>query len=274
MRETRRRRGPPLSILHSGRAKRPRTRRRGNGRTVLGLAAGSLVCAAWAISGCDVGDVKPSACEENEALCPASSRAATDLTCDCRCDAGFSGITPTRTFEGRIAACLPPTLNPMTVTEGERVALESMTNAEFNQRVFKVCSVDVAAFLNDVIEEQQRPPELATMCMGPRIRCSCTTAGAQEQTTTCSAPCADTECDRANCAAILRVGNKVDASGCACSRVRSCGEVTPRENDPPMCLNRPRGIALRKQANRRGRPDPRRRTVRAPQRYQGGASEP
>jgi hypothetical protein len=272
MRETRRR-GPSVSVLQTIRAKRPRPRRLGDARALAGLAAGSLVCAAWAISGCDVTEVKPSACEENPELCPASSRTATDLTCDCRCDAGFSGITPTRTFEGRIAACLPPSLNPLTVTNEARPVLESMSNAEFNQRVYRYCSVDVASFLNEIIEEQQRPPELAAMCIGPRIRCSCSTAGATEQTPTCSAPCTDTTCERSNCSAILRVGGRVDASACSCSRARSCGEVTPTEGSPAMCLNRQRAIALRRQSNRSRQPRLRHTALRGLRIRQGGTSE-
>jgi hypothetical protein len=192
---------------------------------------------------------KPSACEKDPSLCPTSSRLATDLACDCRCVAGYSGITPTREFEGEISTCLPPSLNMNIASPEQRDAITNMASAEYNQRVFKYCSENVAGFLNELIEEQQRPRDLRSMCVGPRIRCDCTTTGAHDQTPACSSPCAERECDANNCLPMLKVGGTIDAAGCSCSRVSACGSVTPASSDPPMCLNRVAAV-LRRQAKK------------------------
>jgi hypothetical protein len=217
------------------------------------LVTGALVsafCALCAISGCNiVGEDKPSACEQDEALCPASSRQATDIGCDCHCVAGYAGITPTREFDGEISACLPPTLNLHTASPEQRDTLSALSTTQFNQRAFKYCSDTVATYMSDLIEQQQRPRDLGAICVGPRIKCKCTTTGAQEQTSTCSAPCADKECDQDNCQPLLKVGGILDATGCQCSRVSSCGTVTPATGEPPVCLNRIAGI-LKKRTKR------------------------
>lgn len=200
-----------------------------------------------------MGEEKPaSACEEDESLCPTSSRLATDVACDCRCVAGFAGITPTRDFDGEISACLPSDLNLRLASPEQRDALSQLTSEQYNQRVFQYCSNDVANFIEDLIEQQQRPRDLQGLCMGPRIRCSCTTSGAQAQSSVCSAPCADRECDRDNCISLLRVGGIVDASACACSRVNACGSSTPASGEEPLCMNRI--AALRRKAKRRRAP--------------------
>ena len=202
-----------------------------------------------------MGEDKPAACEEDESLCPSSTRQATDVACDCQCVAGYSGITPTREFEGEVSACLPPELNMKIAIPDQRDAITKMRREEYNQRVFKFCSEKVAGFLDDLIEQQQRPRDLRAMCMGPRIRCKCSTTGAHEQTPACSTPCADKECDKDNCLPLLKVGGLVDMSGCSCSRVNACGSQSPSPSDPPLCLNR---IA----AGLRRPPRPRRRTPR------------
>ncbi|MDF2692096.1 MAG: hypothetical protein K0S65_479 [Labilithrix sp.] len=205
-------------------------------------------------------DNKPSACEKDEALCPSSTKQATDVACDCRCVAGYSGITPTREFEGSVYACLPPTLNVKTASPVQRDAINAMPSAEYNQRVFKHCSEDVAGFLNELIEEQQRPRDLRSMCVGPRIRCECGTAGAHEQTPQCSAPCTDRECTAETCLPMLKVGGTIDAAACACSRVNACGTMTPASSEPPMCLNRVQAV-LRRPVKKRRRPVRQRLTV-------------
>lgn len=211
-----------------------------------------------------MGEDKPAACEEDESLCPSSSRLATDVACDCRCVAGYSGITPTRAFEGEISACLPPDLNVKLAMPEQRETIDKMSNQQFNQRVFKFCSEKVAGFLDDLIEQQQRPRDLRAMCMGPRIRCSCSTAGAHEQTTTCSTQCAERECDKDNCLPLLKVGGLVDSSGCACSRVNACGSLTPPSSDPPLCLNRIAAVLRRPAKPRRRAPRMVRATIRVP----------
>ncbi len=216
------------------------------------LVVGSIVSVVCALAGCGMSeDDKPSACEQNEELCPASSPLATDVACDCSCVAGYAGLTPTRTFEGVVSACLPPDLNPHTSPPDQLDALERIPAAERNQRVFQYCSKNVAGFLDELIEEQQRPRDLRAMCMGPRIRCKCTTAGARDTTPACSSPCVDRECDRDNCLPLLKVGGLVDLAGCSCSRVNGCGSVTPGSSEPPICLNRAAAVLRRRRVNRR-----------------------
>lgn len=217
-----------------------------------------------------MGEDKPSACEEDESLCPSSSRQATDVACDCRCVAGYSGITPTREFEGTISACLPPDLNMTIAIPAQREALAMLTNTQYSQRVFKFCSEKVAGFLDDLIEQQQRPRDLRSMCMGPRIRCKCTTAGAHEQTSVCSTPCAERECDKDNCLPLLKVGGAVDITGCSCSRVNACGSMSPSTSEPPLCLNRVAAVLRRPAKPRRRAPRRNRTAIRVPLRVSLG----
>jgi hypothetical protein len=221
-------------------------RNRHTTRLAVGFIA-TTALAVYAVAGCNIGDPKLSACEQNEALCPASARQSTDVACDCSCEAGYQGLTPTREFDGTISACLPPNLNVKLADPDQLATLNAMPQAEFNQQVFKFCSGTVADFLDNLIEEQQRPQDLAPICMGPRIRCSCKTSGAQGQTATCSQPCADKECDDKNCIPLLKVGGGVDMSGCSCSRVSSCGASTPAKAEPPLCMNRVAAVIRKKQ---------------------------
>jgi len=143
-------------------------------------------------------------------------------------------------------------------------ALRNLTGEQFNQRVFKFCSEKVAGFLDDLIEQQQRPKDLKAMCVGPRIRCSCSTKGAQEQTAICSTPCADKECDTDNCLPLLKVGGIVDTSGCSCSRVNACGSMSPSSSEPPLCLNRIASVLRRPKPRRRQVTRATRATIRVP----------
>ena len=211
-----------------------------------------------------MGEDKPAACEEDESLCPSSTRQATDVACDCTCVAGYSGITPTREFEGEVSACLPPDLNMKIAMPEQRDAIGKMTSAQYNQRVFKFCSEKVAGFLDDLIEQQQRPRDLRAMCMGPRIRCKCSTTGAHEQTPACSTQCAEKECDKDNCLPLLKVGGLVDMTGCSCSRVNACGSVSPTSSEPPLCLNRIAAVLRRPGRPRRRKPRDGRATIRVP----------
>lgn len=204
---------------------------------------------AAAVSGCNMGEEKVAACERDPSQCPVSERLSTDVACDCRCVAGYSGLTPTREFEGTVPVCLPPELNAKLATGDQLSALNAMPDEAFNQKVFKYCSDKVATFLDSLIEEQQRPEDLDSMCVGPRIRCSCTTTGAQGETGTCSTPCEDTKCDKQNCISLLKVGGGVDAAGCGCSRVDGCGSLTPAEGESPVCVNRVQAVLRRHPAN-------------------------
>lgn len=236
------------------------------------LVASSLVSAVCVFSGCGLApEDKPTPCETDESQCPVSSRLATDVACECKCVAGFAGITPTRAFEGEISTCLPPSLNVNIVPPDQKDSLEALTDAEFNQRVYKFCSQNVAGFLDDLVGQQQSPRDLSAMCVGPRIKCECSTSGAHQQTAACSTSCVDQVCDASNCLPLFKVGGLVDATGCACSRVNMCGSLTPPSSDPPLCMNRLAGIlrrANRKRTSRdirrtRGSARPR---ARAPQR--------
>lgn len=221
------------------------------------LVSSALVgsfCVACAIGGCNVAEEKPSPCEGDEEKCPTSSRLATDVGCDCHCVAGYAGITPTREFDGEISACLPPSLNLHTGSDEDRGRIAELTAPQFNQRVFKYCSDTVASYLSDLIEQQQRPRDLGSMCVGPRIKCRCTTKGAQDQTATCSRPCTDQECSAETCQPLLKVGGLIDATGCQCSRVNACGSLSPAADDPPVCLNRIAAV-LKRRAKREASTD-------------------
>lgn len=198
-------------------------------------------CIACMLGGCQPEPESRGGCEDDPALCPTSTRTATDLSCDCRCVAGWSGFTPTRAFTGSINTCLPPSLNPMTGTPEEKAAISAVGDADYSQRVYKYCSETVATFLDELMEQQQRErtkTELPGMCIGPRIRCSCSTKGATQESTSCSTPCEDTECTSDNCLALLRRDGTIDSSTCECSRVSACGVSTPRRSEPGICTKR------------------------------------
>lgn len=216
---------------------------------IVALLAAPFVAVVCAVSGCNMlNNEKSSACERDPSQCPASARLSTDVACDCECVAGYSGLTPTREFQGTISACLPPELNAKLATADQLSTLDAMPGDAFNQRVFKFCSDKVAGFLDDLIEEQQRPADLSSMCMGPRIKCSCTTSGAQGQTDTCSQPCEDKQCDKDSCVPLLKVGGGIDAAGCGCSRVNACGHPNPAEGEAPICMNRVAAVLKRRAA--------------------------
>lgn len=215
-------------------------------RHLVASAVVSAFCALCASSGCNVGEDKPSACEEDETLCPTSSRQATDIGCDCHCVAGYAGITPTREFDGEVSACLPPALNPKLGSEEERATASALSPTQFNQKAYKYCSDTVAKFMSELIEQQQRPRDLASLCVGPQIKCKCSTTGAQEQTPTCSMPCDDLQCDHDNCQPLLKVGGTIDTTACTCSRVNACGKMTPGSSDAPVCQNRVAAIMKRR----------------------------
>lgn len=199
----------------------------------------SMVCACL-IGACTAVEEEKTGCDADESLCPTSSRTATDVTCDCSCVVGWSGITQTRKFTGAVAMCLPPSLNEKTASPVDLAALSSLSPGQYNQGVYQFCSDTVANYLGELISEQQRQrsSELQGICVGPRIRCSCTTRGATEETKSCSTPCEDVECGTDNCVSLLRRDNSVDASACGCSRLSACGSTLPRVGDPPLCTKR------------------------------------
>lgn len=143
--------------------------------------------------------------------------------------------------------CLPPNLNAKTASPEQHDALSRMSDEEYNQAVYGFCSQTVANYVDELVTEQQRQrsSNLHGVCVGPHIRCSCTTRGATEETRSCSEPCQDIECESKNCLSLLRRDDSIDASACACSRVNACGRSIPRSDETPMCTKRaslmPRG---------------------------------
>lgn len=204
------------------------------------LALISILCACLIGSCAAVEEVSRTGCDADETLCPSSTRTATDVVCDCSCVAGWSGLTRTRKFTGAVAMCLPSTLNATIASPEELDALSKMSDAEYNQAVYGFCSQTVASYVDELITEQQRQrnSNLHGVCVGPHIRCSCTTRGATEQTRSCSKPCQDVECASDNCLSLLRRDNSIDSSACACSRVNACGRSIPRAEEAPMCTKR------------------------------------
>lgn len=143
--------------------------------------------------------------------------------------------------------CLPPSLNAKIASPPELEAMSKMSPVEYNQAVYRFCSNTVADYLDELITDQQRErsSDLSGLCLGPRIRCSCTTRGATEESRSCGQGCDDVECSSDNCLSLLRRDNSIDANGCGCSRVSACGKATPRVGEAPMCTKRaslrPRG---------------------------------
>src|SRR4051812_8615388 len=98
------------------------------------------------VASCNFPSTTPPSCDDDVELCPHSSRNATSVTCDCKCTIG-GGEDSINQFQGPVAACLPAGLNRITGSDEQRVALQSMEERSFDQRVFRYCSGDVAGFL-------------------------------------------------------------------------------------------------------------------------------
>ena len=85
----------------------------------------ALAVLACSLGGCEPEEAEKTGCEADPSLCPRSVQTATDVGCDCRCVAGWSGITPTRAFTGTVQTCLPPNLNAKTASPAELDALST-----------------------------------------------------------------------------------------------------------------------------------------------------
>ncbi len=183
-----------------------------------------------------VEDSEPN-CDDDPLLCPTSVKTATRVACNCECQLPRLPISAkSRRYGGKLLACLPPGLNPSLGTEIDQRALKDMPASEYNQRVFKYCSEDVAEWLSLTVKSQlarfeQVPAGLACQ---PQ-ECSCTTEGANVTYAPCEETCEERECDNKNCQPILRQGGILDLSSCLCSRTKACGFTSPPSNKPGIC---------------------------------------
>ena len=198
-------------------------RTRWNERCAIAIAVVVMSCSVPSSDG-------ESTCEDDAELCPESSQAATSVTCDCRCTLGVSEDEGLK-FEGVIDVCLPAPLNPKIASDVQMVARQALTTREFDQRVFKYCSQDVARFIRTTVKSRAKG---VGSCAMP-VRCECTTKGASRDSGVCHAPCPDVPCDEKNCPAVLWHGGKLDGTACTCSRATACGAVVPAEEDPGFC---------------------------------------
>jgi hypothetical protein len=174
-------------------------------------------------------DPASSACEKDPQMCPRSSKAATSVTCDCKCTVGLSDDTGD-TYEGHVPVCLPPELN-VALADGEvRSGLSALDARVFDQRVFDYCSQDVARFLRTTI----KAPVGFRACAVP-LHCECTTKGALRDSSACHADCQDVACTQKNCPGVLWKHSKLDTAVCRCSRSTACGTVSPVAESHAVC---------------------------------------
>lgn len=190
----------------------------------------SATVLAVVVASCSFPSDKPSnTCESDAQLCPKSSKAATSVTCDCRCTVGLSEDTGDN-YDGHVAVCLPAELNNMLASGEVQSGLSALDAHVFDQRVFEYCSQDVARFLRTTI----KAPVGLLACAVP-IHCSCTTTGALQDSTVCHEPCDDVACTKRNCPGVLWRHGKLDTSVCRCSRATACGAVEPAAEQPGVC---------------------------------------
>ena len=174
-------------------------------------------------------------CDDDLALCPRSSRAATSVRCSCRCTVGLGG-KESSAFEGQLTVCLPAALNTKTATDEQRAALATMDPRVFDQLVFAHCSGAVAGFARLAVKAHMsaHPNMRLAACVLP-VSCECDTTGAQLDWPACHSSCPEVPCDDQNCSSVLREDGKLDVAACACSRSRTCGDAEPREAEAGVC---------------------------------------
>lgn len=202
-------------------------------RTRIVESLGTLLVTTLLVVGasCRFPSAEAPSCDDDLELCPHSSTAATSVTCDCRCTIGASEDTGS-TYEGGYAVCLPPELNQSTASDVQRAALQDLDQREFDQRVFRYCSRDVARFVRTTIKLHSLLRLAA--CVQP-VMCECTTKGTQRDSSVCRKPCTERACDDRNCPTVLRKGAQIDMSACTCTRASVCGVVAPQEEKPGLC---------------------------------------
>lgn len=189
----------------------------------------------WA---CNQNEHSNPGCAEDEKLCPPSLMASNAVECECSCQLPHIPLPGARQakYEGTIGACLPPAINLAIATAAQKQALGVMPQGVFNQQVYKFCSETVADWLSLTIKSQaarfeQLPAGLACQ----PYRCTCDTSGARFNDSYCESPCTEEACNRETCDPILRQGNILDFSSCACTRTSACGAIAPAEANAGLC---------------------------------------
>jgi len=185
---------------------------------------------AVVVASCSFPTDKPSpSCESDTEMCPRSSKAATSVTCDCRCTVGIDDETGD-VYDGRVAVCLPPELNGELASAEVRTGLSVLDARVFDQRVFQYCSQDVARFVSTAV----KAPLGLRSCALP-IHCECTTKGALHDSYACHSTCEDVACSSRNCPAVLWRHTEIDTAACRCSRATACGNTAPDAERPGVC---------------------------------------
>jgi hypothetical protein len=196
---------------------------------------------------CTTTDPSSPSCASDERLCPSIPKTATGVSCTCTCHLPHVPLAISEAkFSGSVAACLPPSLNPVMAAAADRQSITAMTSSQFSQAVYKYCSDDVASWLSLTIKSQlvqieHVPDGLAC----EPYTCSCDVdANAPPVVTNneqCSVPCSDIPCDDRSCDGILRDGGILQLSTCSCTRTTACGFTSPPTTRPGLC--RPLGNA-------------------------------
>lgn len=186
------------------------------------------------VASCRFPSTSAPSCDDDVELCPKSSTAANSVTCDCRCTVGASEDTG-KTYEGSLPVCLPADLNTTSASDEQRVAIQNMAPRDFDQRVFRYCSREVARFVRTTIKLHSIL-RLAS-CIQP-VMCECSTTGTRRDSASCRSPCPERACDDQNCPSLLRTDASIDMSMCGCSRATVCGMVAPHEDGPGLCRDK------------------------------------
>lgn len=193
------------------------------------FALTSSAVALLGVASCTFPEGSQPTCDDDPEQCPRSSRSANVVSCDCTCEIGL--FVGEETFRGAVPACLPPALNARIATGAQALALDTMPARDFDQRVYRFCSEDVAAFVRAVVRTQAKS---RSACIVP-VKCECTTAGARFETASCDVPCGDTPCTNETCHGVLRSDNSIDPSECLCTRAKACGTVVPDVDRRALC---------------------------------------
>lgn len=189
----------------------------------------------WACT-TDVEDPKPD-CADDPLLCPSSVKTATRVACNCECQLPRIPLsTKNRRYRGKMLACLPAGLNPGLGAPEDKQALNDLSPSDYNQKVFKYCSEDIAEWLSLTVKSQlARFDEVPAGLACQPQECTCSTEGANVTYLPCQQDCEERECSNQNCQPILRQGGILDLSSCLCSRTKACGFTSPPSNKPGIC---------------------------------------
>jgi hypothetical protein len=139
-------------------------------------------------------------------------------------------------FDGRLATCLPPSLNHTLATGADLQALQAMSQQQFNQDVFRFCSEDVADWLSLTVKSQVARIAQVPAGLGCEpYRCKCATNGATTNYGPCERQCDERPCNQQSCMPILRQEGYLETDSCLCGRTEACGFVAPAKGKPPLC---------------------------------------